>query len=124
MAGELTTVLGLSRKGPRGLEGEQGPAGGGGGGGLTMTTVEKDLGSTPVQTGRFTISGAGLVVGKPVLVVKANGPYTGKGTLTDEAEMDQMTFSGKVISATLIEVFWQSDGPVVGNVKVDYAVSG
>lgn len=93
-----------------------------GGGGLTLTTIEVDLGTTK-RTGKFNITSSGLTVGKPVLVVQANGPYTNKGTLSDEAEVDALTISGKVTSATNIECFWKSLTSVKGNFKFDYAVS-
>jgi len=121
--------------GPPGLDGEdgeQGPVGpqgatgpSGAGGSLTLTTVEVDLGTAARRAGRFTIAGAGLTVGKPVLINQANGPYTGKGTLVDEAEMDVIAVTGKVLDATTIECFWNAGhkGPVKGNFKFDYAVS-
>jgi hypothetical protein len=91
-------------------------------------TVEVSLATFPGlrRTGRFTIGGlSGLTVGKPVIVQQASGPYTGKGTRADEAEMDMLVVSGKVISATTIECFWNSaGGRVRGNFKFDYMVSG
>lgn len=95
-----------------------------GGAGLTLTTVEVNLGATVKRSGRFEVAGVGMTVGAPVLMVQASGPYTGKGTRTDEAEMDQINVSAKVISATVIEAFWKSVGWVTGNVKFDYAVGG
>jgi hypothetical protein len=59
------------------------PAGGGG----SATTVEKDLGSTPTWRGRFTITDAAIGPTSKVLVWQAPGPYTGKGTRADEAEL-------------------------------------
>jgi hypothetical protein len=70
------------------------------------------------------ITTTGLTAGKHVQIVQANGPYTGKGDLADEAEMDQIQVSAKTISTTQIECFWQSSGPVVGNFKFAYQVSG
>lgn len=94
------------------------------GGALTLTVVEKDLGATPVDAGSFDITGlAGLTAGKPVLVQQAAGPYTGKGDLADEAEMDLVLATGYVVDATTIRVFWNSRGRVAGNVKFQYAVS-
>jgi hypothetical protein len=86
----------------------------------TLQTVEKNLGSIPVRSGRFTISGTGLVTGKPVFVVQASGPYTGKGTRSDEAERDHVSVTGKVINSTTIECFWNSATKVRGNFKFDY----
>lgn len=95
---------------------------GGGGGGTTLTTVEKELGSIPKMAGKFTISGTGLTIGKPVSVMKAVGPYTGKGTRADEAEMDAITATGVVTSATEITVYWNAATRVKGNVKFNYFV--
>lgn len=62
----------------------------GGGGGGTATTVEVDLGSTPVWQGKFTITDAAITGTSKVLCWQAPGPYTGKGTRADEAEMDPL----------------------------------
>jgi hypothetical protein len=108
-----------------GPTGPQGPAGGGGGG-LTLTTVEVNLQSAPgaKTSGKFSIAGAGLTIGKAVLVQKAVGPYTGKGTREDEAEMDIIVATGIVTSAVNIDVYWTSGNePIQGNVKFNYAVS-
>lgn len=140
---------GFSIPGPRGLKGDPGPmmfardgkdgrdsfipgpkgdtgaAGVGGGGGLTLTTVEINIGTLINRTsGKFQITGlAGLTVGKPVLIQQASGPYTGKGTLEDEAGMDSLIVVGKVLSATTIQCYWNSQYPVVGNFKFNYMVS-
>lgn len=62
----------------------------GGGGGFAASEVEVDVGSVPVFQGKFTITDAGITVGAKVLVWQAPGPYTGKGTRADEAEMDRI----------------------------------
>ena len=93
-----------------------------GGAGLSLTEVEKNLGTTPKRAGKFSITSSGLTTGKHILITQANGPYTGKGTLTDEAEMDAITATGKVTSATNIECYWRSPTKVRGNVKFAYAV--
>ena len=94
-----------------------------GGGGTTLTTVEKDLGSAK-RSGSFTIAGAGMTIGKPVLISKAVGPYTNKGTLADEAEMDIISANASVTSATVITAYWTASGPITGNVKFDYFIGG
>lgn len=94
------------------------------GGAPTLTTVEVNLGSVCRRSGRFTIAGSGMTIGKPVMIQQASGPYTGKGTRSDEAEMDQVTVTGKVISATVIECFWQARHRVRGNLKFDFFVAG
>lgn len=96
--------------------------GGGGGGSFTLTTVEVDLGTKARDSGSFSITGVGLTVGKPVLIQQAAAAYTGKGTLTDEAELDQATVTGVVVSTTSITAYWRASGPMLGNVKFDYAV--
>lgn len=95
----------------------------GGSGGLVLSEVEVNLGG-PRRSGRFTIAGVGMTVGAPVLVVKAAGPYTGKGTRADEAEMDLVVATGHVRTATEIEVFWQSASWVKGNHIFNYSLGG
>lgn len=97
----------------------------GGGTAFTLTIIEVDLGATPVFSGSFNITGAGLTVGRPVLVQQIAGPYTGKGTRQDEAEMDLVAATGYVVSAVLITVHWHvaTPGPVAGNIRFGYAVS-
>jgi hypothetical protein len=97
---------------------------GGPGGNPVVTTAEVNLGSTPRRSGRFTLAGTGMTVGKPVMIQQATGPYTGKGTRADEAEMDQVSVTAKVLSATVIEAFWQARGRVRGSIKFDYFVAG
>lgn len=89
----------------------------------TVTTIEVDLGSIPRRTGKFNITSSDLTIGKPVMIQQASGSYTGKGTLTDEAEMDGLTVTGKVTSASNIECFWSSRNKVWKNFKFDYFVS-
>ena len=94
-----------------------------GGGGTTLTTVEKDLGSSPRRAGKFTITGlSGLTISKPVSIMQAVGPYTGKGTRADEAEMDGLTVSASVTSATEITAYWNAATRVKGNFKFNYFV--
>jgi hypothetical protein len=88
-----------------------------------LTTVEKSLGASWRRSGNFQITGlSGLTAGKPVSIQQANGPYTGKGTREDEAEMDQLLLTGKVLNTTTIQCYWQSRFQVRGNFKVDYLV--
>ena len=97
----------------------------GGGGGpatLTFTTTEINMGNYPRRSGSFTISGTGLVTGKPVLISQAAGPYTGKGTLADEAEMDQLLVTASVTNSTTITAYWTSNYDVRGNIKFNYIV--
>ncbi len=98
--------------------------GGGGGGAAAIITAEIDLGTPARRSGNFAIPGVDMTIGQPVLVQKAVGPYTGKGTRADEAEMDLVTATGVVESATVIRVYWQSKGPVRGNMKFNYVIGG
>lgn len=93
---------------------------------LSLTTTECNVAPSPQtrRSGHVQITGlAGLTPGKPVLVQQAAGPYTGKGTRADEAEMDMLTVTGKVLNATTIDLYWQSKYQVHGNFKFDYAVA-
>ena len=96
------------------------------GGGLTLTTFEKDLGAIALKGGSFDLTGlSGLTADKQVIANQAHAAYTGKGTLKDEAEMDQAFISGYVLSATSIRFRWFCGrfGALKGNVKFNYAVS-
>lgn len=93
------------------------------GGGLTLGAVEVNLGASAKHSGKFTIAGSGLTVGKPVLIAQAVGPYTGKGTRADEAEMDQVSVSAAVTDAATITAYWASPRRVKGNFKFNYQVS-
>ena len=90
--------------------------------GVTYTTIEKDLGATK-RSGKFTITGTGFTVGKQVLIYQATGPYTGKGTLADECQMDSIIAQGVVTSATNIDVYWNCGTFVKGNFKFNYLIS-
>lgn len=94
----------------------------GAGSGSVVTTVEVNLGAKPVPNGSFTIAGS-FTVGKPVMITQAPGPYTGKGTLTDEIEMDQVNVTGYVLNGTTIKCNWGSNTRLYGNVKFNYIVS-
>jgi lysophospholipase L1-like esterase len=113
-------------QGPIGLTGAtgpQGPAGAPGSGGA-INLVEVDLGASPATAGKFLISGlTGLTAGSRVRIEQAVGPYTGKGTLADEYEMDAVRASGTVSSATDITALWNSAGAVRGNFKFLYDVA-
>lgn len=91
-----------------------------------ISTAEVSLATAPNvrRSGHVQITGlSGLTIGKPVMVQQAPGPYTGKGSRADEAEMDAISFVGKVLSATVIDLYWQAARLVRGNIKVQYVVS-
>lgn len=93
----------------------------GGGGGGSATTVEVDLGSTPVFRGKFTITDAGIGATSKVLAWQAPGPYTGKGTRADEAEMAPVQIIAVEPAVGSAVVYWQTP-PIEG--AVPYSESG
>jgi hypothetical protein len=95
----------------------------GGSGSFSMTTVEVSLGATAMSSGEFEISGlAGLTPGATVLINQAPGPYTGKGTLADEAG-DMCVANGYVKNSTTIKVHWSAvDCVLRGNIKFIYKI--
>ena len=94
--------------GPTGPEGPQGPQGEpGDGGGGSATTVEIDLG-TPKFTGKFTITDAAISGTSKVLCWQAPGPYTGKGTRADEAEMQPVQVIAVESGTGSAVVKWQT----------------
>jgi len=98
-------------------------ASGGGGGSPAFTIVEKDLGSNPRRDGKFTITGlSGLTIGKPVNISQAVAPYTNKGTLADEAEMDGLVVKAIVTAVDTITAYWNSATRVRGNFKFNYLI--
>ena len=66
---------------------------------------------------------SGLTIGKQIIISQATSPYTGKGTMNDESEMDFIGVNGVVISATEIKCFWNSQTLVKGNFKFNYLIS-
>lgn len=77
----------------------------------------------PALSGTFDITGlTGLTAGKPVAIWKAAGPYDGKGTLADEAEMDTVTAEGYVVNATTVRVYWTASAPQIGDMKFNYLI--
>lgn len=91
--------------GPQGIQGIQGIPGGGGGG--SATTVETNVGTTPIAGGRFTITDAAITPSSKVIVTQAPGAYTGKGTRGDEAEMDPIICVAAPGSGSAI-VYWRT----------------
>lgn len=81
-------------------------------GSASATTIERDLGATGAWTGTFTITDAAITGTSKVIVTQAPGPYTGKGTRADEAEMDTVTCIAYPASGSAT-VRWrvQSDAP-------------
>jgi hypothetical protein len=94
-----------------------------GGSGIAITTIEVDLGLPAKNSGMFSLTGlSGLTADKQVIITQATGPYTGKGILADECEMDKVVCSGVVKNATTIDVYWNSQYKVLGNFKFNYFI--
>lgn len=93
--------------------------------GISLTTVEVSLGSAPDarRSGHFTITNLGIG-GKPVFIQQAVGPYTGKGTRADEAEMDQINITAVQSGAFNVVAYWEAKHRVRGNFKFNYFVGG
>jgi hypothetical protein len=98
-------------RGPPGATGATGAAGGGGGG--SATTVEVNVGSTATFTGKFTITDAAISAMSKVLCWQAPGPYTGKGTRADEAEMQPVQVIAVEPAAGSAVVKWQTPPMIV-----------
>lgn len=96
-------------------------------GAFSLTSYEANLGDEPLYSGYFQITGlSGLSANGPVLIQQSPGPYTGKGDLADEAEMDILSLTAIQSSSTTIDVYWNCPpkmGPVAGNFKFRYATA-
>jgi len=90
------------------IPGPMGPAGPAGGGGASATTIEVNLGATAAFRGRFTIADAAITAVKKILVWQAPGPYTGKGTRADEAELQPVQIIATEPLAGSANVHWQT----------------
>jgi len=88
--------------GPQGIQGI--PGGGGGG---SATTVEVAMGTLATR-GKFTITNASITAVSNVLCWQAPGPYTGKGTRADEAEMAPVRVLSVEPAAGSAVVKWES----------------
>lgn len=95
--------------GPMGPPGPTGPQGPAGGGGSAWTTVEQNLGSTASVSGHFVLTDAAISSTSKVIVQQAPGPYTGKGTLADEATMDTLWCVAEPQTGQAV-VYWRVNG--------------
>jgi hypothetical protein len=100
-----------------GPKGDTGATGGGGGGSASFSQVETNVGSTPRFRGKFTLVNASITAASKIFITQAPGPYTGKGTRADEAEMDPITAIAIAGTGTAT-VIWQTTGYIVANTYV------
>jgi hypothetical protein len=75
--------------------------------GAAATTIEKDLGAANWR-GKFTITDASISASSKVLCWQAPGPYTGKGTRADEAEVQPVQVIEVEPAAGSASVKWQT----------------
>lgn len=88
-------------------------------GSLSATTVEVDLGATAVFRGKFTITDAGISSSSKVFCWQAPGPYTGKGTLADEAEMQPVSVIAVSPGSGSATVYWQTPPAIGFDIQAD-----
>lgn len=79
---------------------------------VTVTTVEVDLGAL-ARSGRFTITDALITATSKVQAWQAPGPYTGKGTRADEAELAPVRVVAVAPAAGSAVVYWRAEGYVI-----------
>lgn len=79
-----------------------------GGAGGTATTVEVNLGTSAVWSGKFTITDAAISATSKIICWQAPGPYTGKGTRADEAEIAPVTVISVEPGSGSAVVKWRS----------------
>lgn len=90
------------------------------GGTPAATTVEVDLGATAAFQGKFTITDAAIGASNKVLAWQAPGPYTGKGTRADEAQMQPVQVIAVVPAVGSAVVYWQTP-PVITPLQIPSA---
>lgn len=90
--------------GPTGATGATGAAGADG----VASEVEVNLSTSPVSSGKFTITDAAINGSSRVLVWQAPGPYTGKGTLSDEAAFAPVQVLTVIPGSGSAVVYWQT----------------
>lgn len=87
-----------------------------------IRTAEVNVGSSPRKSGNFTLADSRIASTSKLLVTLAPGPYTGKGTLPDEAEM----YAGIGFAASpgsgAATVYWSAPHRVRGNIKINYVI--
>ena len=81
--------------------------------GVVGTTVETNIGATEKWTGKFTITDVAITATSKVLCWQAPGPYTGKGTRADEAELQPVSVIAVEPAAGSAIVKWQTPPMVV-----------
>jgi len=92
--------------------------------GKLIATAEINLGTIAVHSGKFTLTDTAIKSTSKLLVQLAPGPYTGKGTRADEAQMYAgITFAASPGSGQAT-VYWSAPrgGAAKRNIKVNYQI--
>ncbi len=92
--------------------------------GKLIATAEINLGAVAQHSGKFTLTDAANKSTSKLLVQLAPGPYTGKGTRADEAQMyPGITFAASP-GAGQATVYWSAPrgGAAKRNIKVNYQI--
>lgn len=85
--------------------------------------TEIDFGIVAKKSGSFDITGlVDLFATRTIIVTQTAGPYTGKGTLADEAEMDQVTVTTYPLNTTTARCYWVGSGMMAGKIKFNYQI--
>lgn len=88
--------------------------------GVTPLSIDLDLGSTLRKSGKIIAGISSSGVNQKITMYQAPGPYLNKGTNADEAVMDQIQFYVVPINTSQVNVYWNSNTFVKGNIKVWY----
>jgi len=90
-----------------------------GGNAGTRTVLDVDFGSVPRSSGSVAAILENSSVGDTVLASVLAGPYTGKGTLADEFEMDNISVAAQVETAGSVTIYWTSSTKVKGHFSIE-----
>lgn len=86
---------------------------------LSPRELEINLGSVPRHGGRVRITSVAHGFSSTnIYTTQLTGPYTGKGTLLDECEVDMIHVIGASVDVDTIDFYWTSDHKVRGNFKI------
>ena len=81
------------------------------------------FGGVPARSGRFTISDVSFLAGQQLYIQQSAEAITGKGTRTDENEMDGLVLRGVITAAGVATVYWSSQSYVRGLFEFNYRSS-
>lgn len=90
---------------------------------LDVHEFQVNLGSIAQRSGTFdVVSPTELIFTQTIRLWQSVNPATGKGTLSDESEMDQISIVGAVLNFSTFRCHWVATGPVIGNFKFYYQI--